>query len=87
MRVESKEREKNPLKEYAIHLAHQMDDEKRMRHEFMPEWKMDEIKICGRELRDEIFKKGYAGQIETILHYAEEYKTLSWDKYTEWKYI
>jgi hypothetical protein len=80
-------REKNPLKLFAFYLAHQMDDEKRMRHEFMPEWQMDEIKEAGKQLRDDIFKEGYAGQIHTILHYAEEYKTLSWDKYQEWMYV
>jgi hypothetical protein len=79
-------RKENPLKRYAMHLAHQMDDEKRIREDFLPPWKEEEIRECGRYLRDEIFKKGYASQITTILHYAEEYKTLSFTDYKDWLY-
>ena len=80
-------RKENPLKRFAIQLAHQMDDEKKIREEFLPPWKEEEIRECGRYLRDEIFKKGYASQIGTIIHYAEEYKTLSIADYREWRFI
>lgn len=80
-------REKNILKEYAIQLAHQMDDEKRIHEEFLPPWKEEEIRAYGKYLRDDIFKKGLASQITTILHYAEEYKTLSWADYKDWVYV
>jgi len=79
------EKIENPLKRLAIHLAHQMDDEKRLNIEFMPEWKMDEIKECGKQVRDEIWRNGY--DVITILHYAEEYKKLSMKDYMEWRYI
>ena len=79
------EKIENPIKRIACHLAHQMDDERRMYFISMPPWKMDEIKACGKELRDEIWRKGY--DIQTVLHYAEEYKKLSMKDYMEWRYI
>jgi len=75
----------NPMKRIACHLAHQMDDERRMYFISMPEWKMDEIKECGKQLRDDIGHKGY--DIQTILHYVEEYKKLSMKDYMEWRFI
>jgi hypothetical protein len=78
------ERKKNPIKELACHLAHQMDDEKRIHDEFLPPWKEEEIRQNGKFLRDEIWRKGY--NIMKVLHYAEQYKTLSWAEYREWLY-
>lgn len=79
------ERKKNPVKELAMHLAHQMDDEKRIREEFLPPWKEEEIRENGKYLRDVMWKKGY--DVHSILAYAEEYKTLSFSDYREWVYI
>ena len=79
-----KERVKNPVKQMAIHLAHQMDDERSMFDENLPPWKEEEIRECGRQLRTEIFQKGY--DINELLFLAEEYKTLSWDDYYDWLY-
>ena len=78
------EKIENPLKRLACHLAHQMDDERKMNYISMPEWKMDEIKAWGKELRDEIWQNGY--DIMTILHYAEECKKLSTKEYLEWRF-
>ena len=66
-------------------LAHQMDDENEMREGFFPPWKEEEIRESGKQLRNEIFQKRY--DINELLLLAEEYKTLSWDKYREWIYI
>lgn len=79
-------RKENPLKRYAIQLAHQMDDEKRIREDFLPPWQEEEIRECGKQLREEIFQKGFASQIHNIMYFAEEYKTLSIARYREWKY-
>ena len=79
------ERQKNPIKQIAMHLAHQMDDEKRMWDENLPPWKEEEIRTYGKYLRDEIFHKGY--DVQTVLYYAEQYKTLSWSEYKEWLYV
>lgn len=79
------EKVENPMKRLAINLAHAMSDERRMNWESMPEWKMNEIKAYGKEIRDEIWRNGY--DITTILHYAEEYKKLSMKDYLEWRYI
>jgi hypothetical protein len=78
------EKTENPIKRIAVALAHQMDDEKRLREEFLPPWKEEEIRICGRELRDEIWKKGF--NIETVLYLSEQYKTLGFAEYKEWMY-
>lgn len=78
------ERKENPIKRIAINLAHQMDDEKKLNHEFMSGWREDEIKLYGKQIRDEIWARGY--DIMTVLHYAEEYKKLSMKEYMEWRY-
>jgi hypothetical protein len=75
-------KEKNPMKFYAMMLAHQMADEKRIYDEFLPPYKVEEIRECGKELRDEIWRKGL--EIGSLMYYAEEYKTLSFAKYKEW---
>lgn len=75
---------KNPLKRMAVHLAHQMDDEREMREGFLPPWKEEEIRANGKYLREEIWRMGY--DVSALLYYAEEYKTLSWDKYQDWLY-
>jgi hypothetical protein len=81
----TEERKKNPVKQLAMHLAHQMDREKTMHDELLPQWKLDEIRAEGKYLRDEMWKKGY--DVHAVLAYAEEYKTLSWADYREWVYI
>lgn len=78
-------KKENPLKRIAINLHHQMEDEKKMHYISMPQWKMDEIKSYGKEIRDEIWAKGF--DIFTILEYVDEYKKLSMKEYVEWKYI
>lgn len=75
---------KNPIKQLAVLLAHQMDEEKDMYEDYKPDWKIEEIRETGRHLRNEIFKKGYS--IDLILAYMEEYKTLSIVEYREWVY-
>lgn len=80
----TKEKMKNPIKQLAVHLAHQMDDEKDIFEEFKTDWQIEEIRESGRQLRSEIFKKGYS--IDLILAYIEEYKTLSLFEYREWIY-
>ena len=73
------------MKRIAMNLAHQMNDEKKIHYISMPQWKMDEIKAYGKEIRDEIWANGY--DIFTILHYVDEYKKLSMKDYLEWRYI
>jgi hypothetical protein len=75
-------KEKNPMKFYAMMLAHQMDDEKRINWEALPPWKIEEIRECGTQLRDEIWRKGL--EIGSLVAYAEEYKTLTMPQYAEW---
>jgi hypothetical protein len=77
------ERKKNPKKQLAMHLAHIMDEQKRI-HE-MTEWDREGVREAHREITNEILKNGY--DISTILYYAEEYKTLSIKDYYEWVYI
>lgn len=77
---------KNPVKEMACHLAHQMDREKEINEipGFCPrqaEW----IILDGKVLTKEISKKGY--NIFDLLAYADEYKTLGFKEYFEWIYI
>ena len=79
------EKIENPLKRIACHLAHQMADERKMNTISMPQWKMDEIKAWGKELRDEIWQNGY--DVATILQYAEECKKLTTKEYLEWRFI
>jgi hypothetical protein len=79
------ERQKNPMKQLAMHLAHSMEDQKRIGVEFLPEWKREEIREYHKYISDEIFKNGY--NIHTMLDLAEEYKTLSWKEYKDWMYI
>lgn len=79
------ERKKNPMKQLAMYLAHQMDDEKRIYDENLHPRKEEEIREAGKELRDEIYKSGY--NIGTLLHYADEYKNLNWADYHDWAYI
>jgi len=79
------EKIENPMKRIAMNLAHQMNDEKKIHYISMPQWKMDEIKAYGKEIRDEIWTNGY--DIFTILHYVDEYKKLSMKDYLEWRYI
>lgn len=79
------ERKKNPIKQFAMHMAHQMDYERRMHEEFFPPYKIEEIRESGKYLRDEMWKKGY--DVHTVLALAEEYKTLSIADYREWVYI
>lgn len=79
------EREKNPMKELAIHLAHSMDDQKRLWDEPLREHEIEEIRACHSQITNEIWKKGY--DIGTMLHLAEEYKTLTWELYRDWVYI
>ncbi len=79
----SEERKENPMKRIAINLAHQMDTERNI-HKYN-DWDKEGIRQYGKEIRDEIWKKGY--DVTTILHYAEEYKTLSMKDYMEWRYI
>ena len=85
VQIMEQERQKNPIKRLAMHLAHQMDDEKRIYDEDLHPWKEQEIRQAGKELRDEIYKSGY--DINMLLHYAEQYKTLSWAEYHEWQYV
>lgn len=75
-------KEKNPMKFYAMMLAHQMDDEKSIYEDCLPPWKEEEIRECGTQLRKEILQKGL--EIGSLMFYAEEYKTLSFLKYKEW---
>ena len=75
-------KEKNPIKFYACMLAHQMDDEKRIDWEALPPWKVEEIRECGTQLRDEIWRKGL--EINSLMFLAEEYKTLKMSEYAEW---
>lgn len=75
-------KEENPMKFYAMMLAHQMDDEKRIREDFLPPWKEEEIRECGKQLRDEIWRKGL--EIGSLMYYAQEYKTLSFAEYAQW---
>ena len=78
------ERPKNPVKQLAVHFAHQMDSENRMYEENLAPWQVEEIKASGSELRNELWKKGY--DVDLVLHYAEEYKTLSMLEYRNWIY-
>ena len=77
------ERKKNPIKQIAMHMAHLMDDQKRI-HE-MTEWDREGVREALNELNNEILKKGYS--ISSIMFYAEEYKTLSVKDYYEWVYV
>lgn len=74
--------EENPMKFYAMMLAHQMDDEKKIHEEYVTPFKIEEIRACGKQLRDEIWRKGL--EVTTLLHYAEEYKKLTMAEYAEW---
>lgn len=80
----NKTEQKNPIKQLAVHLAHQMDEEKDIFEEFKTDWQIEEIRENGKRLRNEIFQKGYS--IDLILAYIEEYKTLSFIEYREWLY-
>lgn len=77
------QRKENPIKKIAMHMAHLMDDQKRIYE--MTEWEREGVREALTELNNEILKKGY--DIMTIMHYAEEYKTLSMKDYFEWKYV
>lgn len=81
-RIQMTERQLNPIKQMAIDLAHQMDDERKCREEFVPQYKQEEIRECGKYLRDQIWKKGY--DINQLLFLAEQYKTLKMSEYMEW---
>lgn len=75
-------KDKNPLKYFATMFAHQLDDEKRINWEAMPPYKVEEIRECGKQMRDEMWRKGY--NVHAVMAYAEEYKTLSMADYREW---
>lgn len=82
--MQEQKRQKNPMKELAVHLAHSMDDQRRMREEFLQPWKEEEIRQYGKQVSDEIVRKGY--DVSTMLYYAEKYKTLTFLEYREWIY-
>lgn len=79
-------KERNPIKEIATHLAHQMDREKALyeNENYYPR-EIELVREEGNYLRNEIIRKGY--NVSTVLHYAEEYKTLGFKEYFEWIYI
>lgn len=77
---------KNPWKQYAVRLAHQMGDELRIQTEFLSPRQEEEIREHGKWLRDEIVKVGLASDIELILYYAEQYKELKFGEYQKWIY-
>jgi hypothetical protein len=70
------------MKQLAMHLAHSMEDQKRVWEENLPEWKREEIREYHKYISNEIMQKGY--NIEMLLYLAEQYKTLKWDEYIEW---
>lgn len=80
-----KTREKNPIKEVAMQLAHQMEREAEIKEGFLSPRLEEEIIEYGNRLRNDIIKKGF--NIDMLLHYAEEYKSLTWDNYFEWLYV
>ena len=50
------ERKKNPVKQIAMYLAHQMDDEQSIREGSVSSERAKEIRACGNQLRDEILR-------------------------------
>lgn len=78
------ERKKNPMKELAIHLAHAMDDQQRIYNEDLREHEIKEIRQYLSEINNKIIRNGY--DVETMLHLADQYKTLKWAEYREWVY-
>jgi hypothetical protein len=74
----------NPIKMMAIHLAHQMDRENEMYETPKLDWEIEEIKENGRELRNDIVRKGY--DIGTLLYFVGQYKTINFKEYQEWLY-
>jgi hypothetical protein len=81
------EKVKNPVKEMACHLAHQMDREREIDESaHMSEREAEWRRLDGKFLREEIYKKGY--NVGALLAYADEYKALkSMKEYYEWIYI
>jgi hypothetical protein len=79
------ERQKNPMKQLAMQLAHSMDDQIRIRNEDVAPWVREEIRETHYWISNEIIKRGY--NISTMLALAEEYKTLKWGEYSEWMYV
>lgn len=77
-------RQKNPMKELAIHLAHAMDDQQRIYDEDLREHEIIEIRQYLSQINSEIIKKGF--DVQTMLYLADQYKTLSWADYREWVY-
>lgn len=76
-------REKNPMKELAKRLAHQWDYESRI--DSLNEWEREETREEGVRIRNEISEKGY--DVNMIVHYAHEYKTLTLHQYMEWIFL
>ena len=81
--MEKLERKPNPMKQLAMQLAHSMDDQERS-HE-MTDWDRKGVRECHNQICNEILKQGF--NIDTIMRYAKEYKTLSMKDYIEWRYI
>lgn len=80
------ERKRNPIKECAMNLAHQITREKELNEFSHPNPRHAEIvREEGRYIRNEIIKNGY--NIAIILGYMEEYKKLGFEEYFEWIYI
>jgi hypothetical protein len=80
------ERKRNPIKECAMNLAHQINREKELDEYIHPNPRHAEIvREEGRYIRNEILKNGYG--IIMILRYMEEYKSLGFKEYFEWIYI
>jgi hypothetical protein len=76
----NQKKEKNPVKQLAVRLSHQMDGER----ETLSPSQREELKEYGNQLREEIFKRKYS--INQIMHYADEYKSLSVEDYLKWIY-
>jgi hypothetical protein len=82
--IEQQERKKNKWKVYAVYLAHQIEDELRILHEDLEEWKEQEIKENGERLQKEMIEQGLASQIGIIMYYAEQYRKIPFNEYHKW---